>query len=166
MERALKQAYEDYKANGGELTYDDWLAEGSPDATFAGVVRRSAEEVNKEFEANDWEPPYKPGTQVTEYTISADEPFVRVHFGPNEKGDWLVKKEAIQGLTPEEIKRKYSLKHTPTHVSDVTATSGSRIRKGKVNSNFGGNSGATQYQLLENSADRAIFDNSRPISEL
>jgi RHS repeat-associated protein len=32
MERALKQAYEDYKANGGDLSYEDWLSEGMPAA--------------------------------------------------------------------------------------------------------------------------------------
>ncbi|MEW8537862.1 MAG: RHS repeat-associated core domain-containing protein, partial [Candidatus Thiodiazotropha endolucinida] len=32
MERMLRRQYDDYTANGGELSYEDWLAEGMPDA--------------------------------------------------------------------------------------------------------------------------------------
>ncbi len=31
IERLLKLEYENYKANGGELTYEDWLAQGMPE---------------------------------------------------------------------------------------------------------------------------------------
>ena len=35
LERKLRIDYENYKANGGELTYEDWLAEGMPEKVVA-----------------------------------------------------------------------------------------------------------------------------------
>jgi hypothetical protein len=73
-----------------------------------------------------------------------------------------MKEEAIRGLSREEIARKYSLPELPTHISDVTAPSNTRIRKGRVNSNFGGNQGAIQYQWLGRVPSNVI-SNTRPL---
>ncbi|MEE9338251.1 MAG: hypothetical protein V3U87_09240 [Methylococcaceae bacterium] len=156
--------YQSYFNNGGRRSFLDWRAEILP---FTRTKNRTAEEVNAEFIDNGWEPPYKSGTQVTEYTNTTDETYVRFHFGPNEEGVWLVKKEAVIGLTPAEIKAKYSLKYEPTQVSDVVVKSGTRIRKGKVASNFDGNQGATQYEIIDsNWSNKLEFNNSRPIDRL
>jgi filamentous hemagglutinin len=49
----------------------------------------------------------------------------------------MMRKEAIEGLTPEQIQRKYSLPAKPTYISDVNVPAGIRIRTGKVKTNFG-----------------------------
>jgi RHS repeat-associated protein len=126
-------------------------------------VVRSAEEVNEAFKKDDLSSPYKPGTKIREYTTEKEEAFVRVHGGKSSKeGRWIMKKEAIQDLSPEQIKNKYSLPNKPTSISDVEVPLGSRIRTGKVNSNFGGGSGAKQYELLDKIPDEN-FKNSRPL---
>ncbi len=154
--------HELYQGEGGNLGFEEWYLNNT-----LRTVKRTADSVNNEFIENDWNPPYKKGTQVTEYTSLSDEKFVRFHFGPNEEGQWIVKKEAVFGLTPSQIKTKYSLKHEPTLVSDVNVSLGTRIRKGKVESNFGGNQGAIQYEVIDtNWSAKMNFTNPRPISEL
>ncbi len=111
------------------------------------VRHRSAEEVNATFPPG-WKPPYQPGTRVTEYTTSVDEKFVRVHGDDNKAGSWIMKKEAIQGLSPSDIAHKYSLPSVPKYVSDVNVPANTPIRTGKVAGNFGGAQGAKQYELL------------------
>lgn len=64
----------------------------------------------------------------------------------------MMRKEAIQGLTADQIQKKYSLPAKPSYISDIHVPAGSKIRQGRVESNFGlqggGGSGATQYQWL------------------
>ncbi len=124
--------------------------------------------VNKDFIDDDWEAPYKPGTKVTEYTTKADDQFVRVHFDKNQEGTWLMKKEAIDGLTPSQIQKKYSLKHEPSLISDVKVSGGTRVRTGTVKENFddlgGGGEGAVQYEVIDNNwTSKLEFSNPRPI---
>ena len=136
----------------------------------ADVSHRTADDVNSGFVQDGWQPPYKSGTKVTEYTTKADDQFVRVHFEKNQEGTWLMKKEAIEGLSPEQIQRKYSLKHKPSLVSDVKVSEGTRIRTGKVKGNFelrgGGGKGATQYEVIDDDwAGKLEFSNPRPIGK-
>ena len=67
-----------------------------------------------------------------------------------------------EGLTPEQIQRKYSLPSKPTYVSDVNVPAGTRIRTGKVGTNFeiqgGGGKGATQYELLDRLDEKHFTD--------
>ena len=120
-----------------------------------------ADEVNAEF-GPGWKPPYEKGTRVTEYTNIEPEKFSRVHLGEDGRGQWMMRSEAIKGLTPEEIAKKYSLPDVPKYVSNVNVPAGTRLRTGKVASNFGGNQGATQYQLLGRIPDSS-FGNTRPL---
>lgn len=128
----------------------------------AQVIYRSADEVNAVFPSG-WKPPYKSGTQVKEYTTTVDDQFVRVHNSENQEGAWIMRKESIQDMTPEQIAKKYSLPTIPTLISDVKIPAGTRIRMGKAAANFGGNEGATQYQLLQRLSTDA-FTNPRPMS--
>lgn len=114
------------------------------------VVYRSADEVNSSF-PDGWEPPYKPGTRVTEFETTEDEIFVRVHGDGNKARSWMMRKEAIEGMSPAEIKSKYALPELPEFMSEVHVPRGSKIRTGTVNPlpNFDGVGGSTQYELLQ-----------------
>jgi hypothetical protein len=46
------------------------------------------------------------------------------------EGKWGMRKRDIEGLTPEQIRDKYSLGYTPNRLVDVTYTRGMRIREG------------------------------------
>ena len=64
----------------------------------------------------------------------------------------MMHEAAIRGLSPEQIKTKFNLPNTPTHVSTVIVPAGTRMRSGKVNPlpEFGGvDMNAKQFQLLE-----------------
>jgi hypothetical protein len=127
----------------------------------ANVIYRPANEVNATFPSG-WKPPYQPGTQVTEYTTTGSDVFVRVHGSGNPSGAWMMRREAINGLTPQQIASKYSLPNVPTMISDVNVPSGTRIRMGKVGANFGGGEGSTQYQLLQQ-IPASNFTNTQPL---
>ncbi|MCJ8276337.1 MAG: hypothetical protein HRT44_04110, partial [Bdellovibrionales bacterium] len=107
-----------------------------------------AEDINRKFHSG-YRPPYKAGTTAITYRTTIKESFVRVHGPPNRSGNWMMKKEAVSGLTPQQIQSKYSLMHTPTHVSQIEIPEGITIRRGIVESNFGGASGAVQYEILD-----------------
>jgi filamentous hemagglutinin len=111
-------------------------------------------------------PPYKPNAKVTEFTTTREEIFVRVHGADNKGGSWVMHESAIRGMTPEQIKAKYSLPSTPTHVSTVVVPAGTRMRSGKVNplSEFGGiDMNAKQFQLLQRIQDEN-FKNTKGLS--
>ncbi len=94
-------------------------------------------------------PPFLKGTKVVEFrTIEGDE-WVRLHGENNQVGRWVVREESIRGLSPNELKVKYSLPVVPTHISKVTPTMGVKVRRGRVAENFGGHQGATQYEFLD-----------------
>lgn len=91
-------------------------------ANRTNVNYRSADDVNAEF--GGYSPPYEKGTRVTEYnTIEADQ-FVRVHGENNAARSWMMRREAIEGLSPQEIARKYSLPEVPTNISDINVPAG------------------------------------------
>ncbi|MFW3165846.1 DUF6861 domain-containing protein [Pseudomonas syringae pv. syringae] len=114
----------------------------------ADVVYRSADEVNATF-PEGWSAPYKPGTRVTEFTSTVDDVYVRVHGETNMARSWMMRAEAIKGLTPAQIKSKFALPELPTFVSEVSVPAGTRIRTGTVNPVFGGIGNSTQYELLQ-----------------
>jgi filamentous hemagglutinin len=123
-------------------------------ANRTNINYRSAKDVNADFDG--YNPPYKSGTRVTEYnTIEADQ-FVRVHGENNAARSWMMRREAIEGLSPQEIARKYSLPEVPAKISDINVPAGARIRTGKVAENFSGNEGAIQYQWLGRVPESAI----------
>ena len=131
------------------------------------VQQRTAADVNADHAAKGNQPPYKTGTQVVEYTTKEADQFVRVHGDGNAARPWLMRKEAVEGLTAEQIQRKYSLPSKPTFISDVEVPAGTRIRTGKVETNFeiqgGGGQGATQYEWLNTKVPRTAISNTRKI---
>ncbi|WP_421235496.1 DUF637 domain-containing protein [Aeromonas enteropelogenes] len=126
------------------------------------VAYSSAESVNSTFPAG-WQPPYKPGTRVTEFKSTVDEVYVRVHGEHNKARSWMMKKEALEGLTPEQIKSKYALPELPTYMSEVHVPAGTKVRAGTVNPlpAFNGVGNATQYELLQRLPESAFTNTVR-----
>lgn len=92
-------------------------------------------------------PPYTPGSVVRDVTLSRpSDPgeFVRVHTASNKGGHWIMRRRDIEGLSPNEIRERYALPGTPTHVSDVMLPKGTRLRIGTVNE---GGGGVVQYEI-------------------
>jgi hypothetical protein len=131
-------------------------------ANRTNVQYRTAEDVNTTAFTSEYRPPYQAGTRVTEYVTKDADQFVRVSAGDNASGQWMMRKEAIAGLSPEEIARKYSLPSVPKYIVDIEVPAGTKIRTGHVESNFNGNQGAIQYQLLGRIPNES-FTNVRPI---
>jgi len=85
-----------------------------------------------------------------------------------------VKEEAIKGLSPLEIQRKYSLPSVPTQITDVNIPPGTTIRRGLTNSNLGGNAGAVQYEIVIATLEPEVlrkqiagwFSRTRPLNGL
>jgi len=127
----------------------------------SSVVLRNTDIVNQSFIKRGYYAPYKVGTNTVEYAVKGVDDFVRVSGPNNIKGDWLVKKAEIEGLTPAQIKDKLSLKYEPTHISDVKVGDGTKMRKGTASEvkEFGTNGGATQYEILE--GKNIEFSNTR-----
>ncbi len=84
---------------------------------------------------------------MTEIQSQAGEKWGRIHGDENVRGKWIIRKESLSGLRPEQIKAKFSLPKTPTHISDVSPPPGTSILRGRVAENFGGKSGAVQYEI-------------------
>jgi len=112
------------------------------------VNYRLASDVNAAF-PDGWSPPYRPGTRVTEFTTTVDDLYVRVHGDNNKARSWMMKREAIEGLTDREIQSKYALPELPTFMSEVHVPAGTRVRAGIVNPVFHGIGNAIQYELLQ-----------------
>ena len=131
------------------------------------VQQRTAADVNADHAAKGNQPPYKTGTQVVEYTTKEADQFVRVHSVGNAARPWMMKKEAVKGLTAEQIQRKYSLLSKPSYISDVHVPAGTRIRAGKVETNFeiqgGGGQGAIQYEWLSGRVPDTAIKNTKPL---
>ena len=128
----------------------------------------SADEVNTIFqETMGYEPPYKPGTTVSEIQLTENATYVRVYDKINSRmqGGWVMKSEDIIGLTPQEIQNKFALPTTPKYVCDVNLEAGTRLRMGEVNPLFGFEGGGQQYDLIINGKNVGIFTNERIIGQ-
>ncbi|WP_218151306.1 hypothetical protein, partial [Roseateles sp. YR242] len=130
-----------------ERATDEALASGKY-ARRTDVSYRPASDVNATY-PEGWSPPYKPGTRVTEFTTTVDDTYVRVHGENNMARSWMMKREAVQGLSPENIQSKYALPEIPTYMSDVYVPAGTKVRTGIVNPVFDGVGNAIQYELLQ-----------------
>ena len=123
----------------------------------------TAREMNNQF-PDDWNDPFASGSVVTRLRTTGDEDFVRVHMRNNQNGRFLMRQSDIEGLSPEDIERKYSLSYTPTSVSDVEVPDGTRVNMGTVKANFGGDEGAKQFNLGRE-LDDGQYTNRRPIED-
>jgi hypothetical protein len=119
------------------------------DLHSVGYARyRSADDVNASFPPG-YMPPYVPGTQVMEFVTDGSHTYVRVVSGTQPAGQWIMKAEDIEGLSPAQIAEKFALPDVPTGITSITPPAGIRIRVGLVNENSGHAGGGTQFQLLD-----------------
>lgn len=118
------------------------------------VITKTAEETNQWWKAKGLDnPPVREGTKVMEAELREETSgFVRVYDDVNsfQKGGWLMRKEDIIGLTPEQIKDKFALKYVPKYVTDVKLPADTKIRISEANEITGwGKGGGTQIDLLD-----------------
>lgn len=76
-----------------------------------------------------------------------------------------MKKEAIRGLTPEQIQIKYALPEKPAHISDVLVPAGTKMEYGTVNPGYPGMAPgglARRCRVLER-LDASAFQSMRPL---
>ena len=128
----------------------------------------SSDDVNLIFkETMGYEPPYKPGTTVTEIKLTENATYVRVYDKVNSRmqGGWVMKEEDIVGLTPQDIQNKFALPTTPKYICDVNLEAGTRLRTGEVNPLFGFEGGGQQYDLIINGKNVGEFTNERIIGQ-
>lgn len=114
-------------------------------------------------------PPYKPGSHVVYFTTKEESNWVRVHKMTNEKGSWVMRQSAIKGLSPEQIRTKFAIPETPTHVSNVKVPGDTPMSRGSVQYHrmeldmpAKAPSGAIQYHLEKHLPDES-FTNARPL---
>ena len=134
-------------AKGAESAAEDAgkVVESGGKTTYKILNTSSAEDVNKIFkDTMGYEPPYKPGTSVTEIQLTENATYVRVYDKVNSRmqGGWVMKAEDIGGLTPQEIQNKFALPNIPKYICDVNLEAGTRLRAGEVNPLFGFDGGA------------------------
>lgn len=142
--------------------------EGGSKTTYKILNTSSAEDVNKILkDTMGYEPPYKPGTSVTEIQLTENATYVRVYDKVNSRmqGGWVMKAEDIAGLTPQEIQNKFALPNTPKYICDVNLEAGTRLRTGEVNPLFGFDGGGQQYDLIINGKNVGTFTNERIIGQ-
>ena len=157
-------------AKGAESAAEDAgkVVESGGKTTYKILNTSSAEDVNKIFkDTMGYEPPYKPGTSVTEIQLTENATYVRVYDKVNSRmqGGWVMKAEDIVGLTPQEIQNKFALPNTPKYICDVNLEAVTRLRTGEVNPLFGFDGGGQQYDLIINGKNVGTFTNERIIGQ-
>ncbi|WP_157573144.1 hypothetical protein [Novosphingobium sp. AAP83] len=121
----------------------------------------TSEEANHFHELKGNRPPYAPGKPVKEIITDSDEAFVRVHGKDNQAGSWVMRKEDIEGLSPQQIKDKFALPDLPTQVSDVSVPAGTKLRVGEAGGlPPWGSGGGMQVEVMERTS---VFTNPRPL---
>lgn len=134
-----------------------------------------AEVLNLRATKNGMFSSWQSGTDIFHLITQKNEKWARV-FGGKAKpdGEWLMRLDAIKGLTGEEIKNKYFLKYAPTHVVDAHVPSGTEMYRGRTAwlDYFGAKKpgtvleGSVQYQLKNGPLDPKHYKNVRLIEDL
>jgi hypothetical protein len=154
-------AVQETNIEGVERSLQRIDAELDGDAAMEIGEFATARDMNQEF-PDDWNDPFASGSIVTRFKTTGDEKFVRVHVDGNQNGRFLMRESDIEGLSPAEIERKFSLRYTPEYVSDASVPEGTRVNMGIVKANFGGDEGAKQFNLGRDLKDDK-FTNKRLI---
>ncbi len=151
-----------------DVVWREDVGEGGSKVNYNILNVSSADDVNLIFkETMGYEPPYKPGTTVTEIQLTENATYVRVYDKVNSRmqGGWVMKEEDIVGLTPQDIQNKFALPTTPKYICDVNLEAGTRLRTGEVNPLFGFEGGGQQYDLIINGKNVGKFTNERIIGQ-
>jgi hypothetical protein len=108
--------------------------------------------VNAEFKSAGYAAPYKSnvtlGVMETQDKITN---LVRLSGPNNVKGSWVTTAKEIEGLSPAQLKNKFSLKYEPTLVTPVSIEAKSTIRIGEAAGvkQFKTDGGGFQIEVLE-----------------
>lgn len=128
---------------------------------------------NQPFVSKGWDPPAEPGTKLIRFQTIKPDVYARLHTDTNQKGPWLIKREAVEGLSPAELQIKYCLKSPPTHITDVTVPADWNMSRSKINDILAkitndptrkSNSGAVQYYSEKHLPDSS-FGPAVPIGD-
>ena len=157
------------KSNGDEVveivgSIPKWTKHKVTLQTNSSVIK-SADDVNPEYVANGWDPPYHVDYPVIDFNPSANESFVRVfkQGSNNAEGAFLMKQSDLAGLSPSQIKDKFALEFVPDKIVDVNVPSGTNLRTGKVAPRPNGTSGGKiQFELKDRIAS-SNFTNIRDL---
>ena len=121
------------------------------------IETQTAEAVNEWFEKRNkdkqYYPTYTPGTKPVVIELNERSKFVRVYVkgegGTGMHGGWVMLLKDIEGLSPLEIRDKYSLPAIPVYVCDVVFDAGTKMRMGEANAIEGwGKGGGIQFDLM------------------
>lgn len=115
----------------------------------------SSDAVNTKFAEQGWEAPYKAGVTVAEFKTPAEiSGLVRLSGPNNVQGDWYTTAKEIKGLTPAQMKDKFSLTYEPTQMTPVTLEKGATVRVGEAagSEKLGTKGGGYQVEKLEGKA--------------
>jgi len=124
----------------------------------------TAEHVNQAYFPHWPEtPPFELGSHVVEFITLRNSNWVRVHIGEgSQTGYWVMRKSAIQGLSPKEIAKKFNLgDRIPTHVSDVHIPERTTLFRGNVQDHGTGSGGDLQYWIKDR--HNVTFSNMRQL---
>jgi RHS repeat-associated protein len=125
---------------------------------------KSAEIVNKTFAEKGWSAPYKVNTSVAEFKIPQNiKNLVRLSGKNNVKGDWYTTSDQISGLTPSQLKDKFSLKYEPTHITPIEIERNATIRVGQAEEvkAFQTNGGGFQIERIDGNVK---YGETKPIN--
>ena len=92
---------------------------------------------HKDQNNGDYNDPYKPNTITFFIELQQRTAFVRVYdkspTGSQMFGGWVMLKEDIAGLTPEQIRDKFALPFVPRYICDVYLNAGDVVCIGIAN---------------------------------
>jgi len=141
---------------------------------YLTALHGKSEKAHTANKINDWwkkeknyeNSPYKNELNVYEMTLEEDTTFVRVYDGDNshQAGNWFMRREDVEGLTPRQIQEKYALPQEPRYITEVIIPKGTNIRMGIANAVEGwGAGGGIQFDLMNQRI--GTFINPRKIQE-
>jgi filamentous hemagglutinin len=158
------------------------LVSGSLPSGVKVTGTSSADKQNAQSVADNYLPPFVPGTQVLQTVTTQPTSFVRVYAdsgGPSSQaGSWMMRAYDVAGLTAQQIASKFGLPQVPTMITNATIPSGVPMNVSAANgispfassgSYTGGNGGGggVQFQITNRPTDpnmfRSWFSNARPL---
>jgi hypothetical protein len=109
----------------------------------------SSKEANKLlFNSGYTNTPYAPDTIVLDVILKHDITFIRVYNNQkNIQGQFITIAKEIEGLTAKQIQEKFALPYIPKYKAIATFGSGSKLRLGITNKNYGFGGGGLQFDL-------------------
>ncbi|HRP37698.1 MAG TPA: RHS repeat-associated core domain-containing protein, partial [Candidatus Dojkabacteria bacterium] len=111
----------------------------------------NSDAVNKLYTDKGYYAPYQSGVTLAEFEApTALKNIVRLSGENNVQGSWFTTMEEIKGLSPAQLKNKFSLKYEPTNMTPVTLKEGTTMRVGSASSvkEFGTSGGGFQIEVL------------------